>query len=187
MAAEPFAEQTMFSQNTTLVTVGRLAAAKNYLLAVETSKLLKEKDIPFKWYFVGEGEERPAIEKLIQKYHLQDEVILLGECVNPYPYMANCDVYVQTSVFEGYGLTIAEAKILGRPVVSTDFDVIYDQIVHGENGLIAKMTAESVADQIIRLLTDKELRMSVMEHVRSEDNTTYLTEIAKIERIIDAD
>lgn len=187
MAAEPFAEQTMFSQNTTLVTVGRLAAAKNYLLAVETSKLLKEKDIPFKWYFVGEGEERPAIEKLIHKYHLQDEVILLGECVNPYPYMANCDVYVQTSVFEGYGLTIAEAKILGCPVVSTDFDVIYDQIVHGENGLIAKMTAESVADQIIRLLTDKELRMSVMEHVRSEDNTTYLTEIAKIERIIDAD
>lgn len=173
--------------NSVFVTTGRLASPKNYLLAVEAAKLLRTKGIHFKWYFIGEGSERTKIEALIDKYELGNNVILLGMRQNPYPYMARCTVYVQTSLFEGFGLTIAEAKILGKPVVSTNFDVVHNQLKHEENGLIAKMTPESVAKNIIRMIEDEDLRHRIVENVRKEQNTTYITEIKKVERLFDAD
>ena len=147
---------------------------------------MKDKGLNFKWIFIGEGGERSRIEKLIAEYHLENRVILLGMRTNPYPYMSRCDVYVQTSSFEGFGLTIAEAKILGKPVVSTNFDVVHDQLKHEENGLIAEMTPESVAENIVRLLDDKELRNHIIDSVSKEQNTTYITEVAKVEKMIDA-
>lgn len=168
-----------------LVTTARLSAVKNHKLAIEAAKILKERGFDFVWLFIGEGEERQHIEEFIQKYDLHEEVRLLGVRTNPYPYMASCDVYVQTSIFEGYGLTVAEAKILERPVVSTNFDVVYGQIVHGENGLIAEMTAESVADNIIRLLEEPNLRNHIIANLRKEKNTTYITEEEKVERLLD--
>ena len=186
-ANEPIPEQELFNQSVTLVTVGRLAVQKNYLLAVEAAKILNEKGIDFRWFFVGEGSERPHIEQKIVQYGLEQRVILLGLRTNPYPYMGHCTVYVQTSSYEGFGLTIAEAKILGKPVVSTDFDVVHDQIVHGQNGLIAEMTATSIAGHIIRMLTDKSLCNHIIENVRNEKNNTYLTEVIQAERIIDED
>ena len=168
-----------------IVTTGRLAIAKNHRLAVEAAKKLQERGIDFVWLFVGDGEERSNIESLIKIYCLQKHVILIGERTNPYPYMAQCDVYVQTSSFEGYGLTIAEAKILGKPVISTNFDVVHDQIKHGHDGLIAEMTPESVADNIIMMLTDTSLRDRIVKNVEKEENLTYYTEVQKVERIID--
>ena len=106
---------------------------------------------------------------------------------NPYPFMARCDVYVHTSSFEGFGLTIAEAKILGKPVVSTNFDVVHDQLKHGENGLIAEMTPESVAENIIHLLEDDNLRNQIVANVKREKNTTYISEVEKVEKLLDAD
>ena len=173
-------------QHPLIVTTGRLAIAKNHRLAVEAAKILQDRGVEFVWLFVGDGEERPNIESLIKIYNLQKYVILLGERTNPYPYMAQCDVYVQTSSFEGYGLTIAEAKILGKPVVSTNFDVVHDQIKHEHDGLIAEMTPESVADNILRLINEKDLRNRIIASVNKEKNTTYMTEVEKVEKLFDA-
>lgn len=185
-ASEVLDEQFFRGNTITIVTTGRLALPKNHLLAVEAAKILRDRGVDFKWLFIGEGSERHIIENLIKEYGLSDQVILLGMCSNPYPYMARCNVYVQTSSFEGFGLTIAEAKILGRPVVSTNFDVVHDQITHGENGLIAEMTPESVADNIICLLSDKEIRDHIIANVHKEKNTTYVTEVKKVESLLDA-
>ena len=184
---EPYKEQDQFGNILLLVTTGRLAAQKNYKLAAKAAKILRDKGYDFKWLFIGDGGERSQIEALINEFKLQDRVLLLGTKTNPYPYMARCDIYVQTSSFEGFGLTIAEAKILGRPVVSTNFDVVYDQIKHGENGLIAEMTPESVADNIIRMITDEELHDHIVENVSKERNMTYITEVRKVESLLDAD
>ncbi len=186
-ARENIAEQMYFKDRVVLVTTGRLAPPKNHILAVETAKILRDRGIRFLWYFIGEGGERPNIENKLSDYGLEDYVILLGMRTNPYPYMAHCDVYVQTSSFEGFGLTIAEAKILGKPVVSTNFDVVHDQLVHEQNGLIAEMIPESVADSVIRLLTDNSLRGRIVDNVKKEENTTYITEVKKVERILDED
>ena len=164
----------------TIVTTGRLAPPKNHVLAVETAAILKKKGIDFVWYFVGDGSERVRIERLIQQYALEEQVKLVGMKPNPYPYMAMADVYVQTSSFEGFGLTINEARILHKPVVSTNFPVVYNQIKDGENGLIAEMTPESVAEKILMLINDDALRERIIDATKREVNTTSVTEPPKV-------
>lgn len=204
MAKQPFSTNlTTSTKPLTICTVGRMVALKGYDLAVETARILKEKGLKFKWNFVGDGGERPKIEELIKKYHLDNEIMLWGMQPNPYPYMAAADIYVQTSRFEGFGLTIAEAKILGKPVVSTNFDVVHDQLTHEENGLIAEMNPKSLAEEILKVIgveamlvegnlsqvEDRDGRLSelgrrIIANVKKEENTTYITEVEKVHEMI---
>lgn len=167
-----------------IVTAGRMAPPKNYPLAVETAKRLKEIGLVFRWYFVGDGSERLAVENLISQYHLQENVVLLGMQSNPYPYMANCDIYVQTSSFEGFCLTLREARIFHKPVVSTNFPVVYDQIRDGENGLIAEMTAESLSEKIMMIVNNKELKEQLIANTQKEIDLTAVTESKKVNDLL---
>ena len=178
MSREPFEGSSRHEVK--IVTTGRLAPPKNHILAVETAAILKKKGIDFVWYFVGDGSERVRIERLIQQYALEEQVKLVGMKPNPYPYMAKADVYIQTSSFEGFGLTINEARILHKPVVSTNFPVVYNQIKDGENGLIAEMTPESVAEKILMLINDDALRERIIDATKREVNTTSVTEPQKV-------
>lgn len=167
-----------------LVTVGRLVALKGYDLAVEAAAILKQKGLPFDWYFVGEGGMRSAIEQQIQDLGLTENIHLIGMVPNPYPYMVSADIYVQTSRYEGFGLTLCEARILHRPVISTNFPVVFNQITDGENGMICEMTAPSIADQIIKLSDDHTMRDRLVEGTYREENTTSKTEPAKVMKMI---
>ena len=184
MAKEKGFEDVLPENTWRIVTVGRLVHQKNYFLAVDTARLLKRKKIKFRWYFIGEGNEQPMIEKLIADYGLQQEVRLLGMLPNPYPYIAHCDIYVQTSRCEGYGLTLCEARILHKPEVCTNFPIAFDQIKDGVNGLIAEMTPESVCDKIMQLVHNKELRETLIANTYKENNRTAITESAKVNALL---
>ena len=186
LAQEQVTDMNPVGDALSIVTVGRLTKPKNHLLALDAAHILKDNGLDFVWYFVGEGEMRTAIEQRIADLGLADNVILLGLKENPYPYMAKADVYVQTSAFEGFGMTIAEAKMLHRPVVSTNFDVIHDQIVDHQNGLIADMTPQNVAEKILELIADEELRGSISKSLANETYSTVITEPAKVMRLITA-
>lgn len=186
LAQEQVTDMNPVGDALSIVTVGRLTKPKNHLLALDAAHILKENGLDFKWYFVGEGEMRTALEQRITDLGLAENVILLGLKENPYPYMAKADVYVQTSAFEGFGMTIAEAKMLQRPVVSTNFDVIHDQIVDHQNGLIADMTPQNVAEKILELIADEELRGSISKSLANETYSTVITEPAKVMRLITA-
>lgn len=185
LSKQPVPNLKSSSDECVFVTTGRLHVLKGYDMAVEAARFLKKKCLKFKWFFIGEGTERNNLKRMIASYELQNNVILLGMQTNPYPYMAQADVYVQTSRHEGFGMTIAEAKILGLPIVSTNFDVIYNQIEHEKNGLIADMDGDSIGEQILRLVQNDELRERIKSAVLKEENTTYLTEVAKVENLID--
>lgn len=152
-----------------IVTVGRLVPSKGYDLAIDACKILsKNKKFKFKWYVLGDGSERSNIEKSILDNNLQDKFILLGAVDNPYPYIKNADVYVQTSRFEGFGLAIAEARILNTPVVTTNFDVVYNQMINEKNGLVVDMNSESIANGIINFITNKQLKNNVIKYLFNE-------------------
>ena len=164
---------------TKIVTVGRLVALKGYDLAIDVARLLDKKGIQFKWYVIGEGPERGNIEELIEKNGLKDKFILLGEKANPYPYMKNCDIYVQTSRFEGFGLSIAEAKILNKVIVTTDFDTAYNQIKNGENGIIVKKDPRYISDNIIKIISNKDLQIKFINNL-NKSKKGNLEEVKKI-------
>lgn len=170
-----------------LVTVARVSPQKNYLLAVETASALRSKGIDFHWLFVGDGPDMPKVKSRIDELKLNDIVIPLGLRTNPYPYMKACDVYVQTSRFEGFGLTVGEAKILHKPIVSTNFTVVTNQLIDGKNGLIAEMNPESLSTAIIKMLKDPHLRQCVVENLKTEYNQTSVTEVKKVEQLLDED
>ena len=161
----------------TLVTVGRLVPQKGYDIAAKAAYLLKERGFDFHWYVVGDG-DRDSIKKDIARYDIGDCFTLLCAKANPYPYMKAADIYVQTSKFEGYCLTLAEARMLNIPCVTTNFDVVYAQMVDGENGLVVDMSAQAVADGITRLAGDSELYQHI-KHYQENEKKGNVEEIEK--------
>ena len=156
-------------ETTKLLTVARLnKPQKGYDISLEACKLLKERGLDFKWYAIGRGEYRDEMIQFIEENHLQDTFILLGTTPNPYPTIKDCTLYVQTSRHEGFGLSIAEARILNRPVVTTEFDAVYNQMVQGKNGIVVPQDPIAVADAIERVLKDKELYDSIVAYQKQE-------------------
>ncbi|UAL46933.1 glycosyltransferase [Sutcliffiella horikoshii] len=142
---------------TKILTIGRLVEAKGYDLALEACQILKKQGVNFRWYAIGEGPLKCKLERSIKQKGLKDYFVLLGTFSNPYPLLKQCDLYVQPSKYEGYGLAIAEARILKKPIVTTDFSTAHNQIRHRENGLIVKMTPESVVEGINEILSNSDL------------------------------
>ncbi len=152
-----------------LLTVARLDDKdKGYDISLKACKILKEKGLKFRWYALGRGKYKPTIEQFVRDNDLMDNFILLGTTPNPYPFYKHCTIYVQTSRHEGFGLSIAEARVLNRPIVTTEYDSVYNQMVPCKNGLVVPIDPEAVADAIMRLLEDKDLYDSIVNYQRQE-------------------
>jgi glycosyltransferase involved in cell wall biosynthesis len=167
-----------------ILTIGRLDKNKGYDIALEACKILKDRDIKFKWYALGKGPLKEEIEQKIDELGLKEHFVLLGVTPNPYGYIKSADIYVQTSRFEGFGLAIAEARILNVPVVTTEFDAVYNQMVQRKNGIVTQMDAQSVADGIMELIENKELKNSIIEYLKKEKKGN-LEEYKKFEKLIE--
>ena len=156
-----------------ILTVGRFAYPKGYDIAVEACSILEKRGIIFKWFVLGKGPFEEQIKKDIIKKNVEEYFILLGVRANPYPYFKNCDIYVQTSRVEGFGLTIAEARTLNKPVVTTRFDAVFAQMIDGKNGLVVDMNAESVANGVQKLIENRDLYDYIKEFQSHEKKSNY--------------
>ena len=125
----------------------------------------------FKWYFVGDGVDRPKVESLISEKQLDDYIVITGLKDNPYPYIKNCDIYVQPSYEEAHPLSIIEAQVLDKPIVSTATVGGQSIIKDGENGVIAEINAESIAQKIFSIYQDKDLQKSIQNNLAKIDYT----------------
>lgn len=141
-----------------LCSVGRFAHAKNFDHIPSIAKKIKEKGIKFKWFIIGYGGEEQLIREKIKDENIEDTVIILGKKANPYPYIKKCDIYVQPSREEGYGMTVAEAKLLQRAIVITDFLTAGEHIQNGENGYIVPINQSELALKIMCLIKRPEKR-----------------------------
>lgn len=152
-----------------ILSVGRLSWEKNFEIIPETASILKKKGYQFYWYIIGEGYKRRDIEPKINEFDVSDCVILLGEINNPYPYYKSCDIFVQTSITEGYCITTAEAKTFCKPVVTTNLPVMHEQFRNYENGIIAnEITPEAIAESVEEYLSDSVLREKITYQLNKE-------------------
>lgn len=154
------------SKTPVIVTVGRICVPKGYYLLLDAAKILKDTGETFSWKIVGNGDATEFINKAIE-LKVEDCVEFCGAKSNPYPYIKNCDIYAQTSLWEGNCLTLIEAMLLERPIVSTNFPTALDKISDGINGLICEMNAESLANKIKILLHDENIKMRFTNHLTS--------------------
>lgn len=168
-----------------LLSVGRLSYVKGYDLAIDALRLLHDKGYKnLKWYVVGYGGYESQLRKLISDNGLSGSFILLGKKINPYTYMNQCDLYVQPSRYEGKAVTVTEAKILGKPILITNYPTAQSQVSNGIDGLVCDINAESLANSIEYLYKNKNIMSEISKNVSSVDygNTS---ELEKIYRIVD--
>ena len=152
-----------------LCSCGRITPVKGFDLAVGAAKILKQKGLDYKWYFVGDGVDRANIESLISENQLDDYIEITGLQDNPYPYIKNSDIYVQPSYEEAHPLSIIEAQILLKPIVSTATVGGKSIIVDGETGVIAEIKSDSLAQKIDSINQDKDLQDDIQNNLSKID------------------
>ena len=118
--SEEIVENVYKNNEINILTVARLTEQKAIDRLVKVhSELIKDGHI-HNIYCIGDGPEKNNIQNLINNYNVQNSFILLGKKDNPYPYIKNCDVFALLSKYEGFPMTILEAKILNKIILITN-------------------------------------------------------------------
>ena len=104
------------------------------------------------------------------EYHLNGHIVITGFMQNPYPYIAGCDIYVQPSYEEAQPLAVMEAAVLGKAIVSTETVGGKTILENGGKGVLTPITAEGLAEGILRLADDPALRRSYEDRYTREDD-----------------
>lgn len=141
---------------TRIVTVGRLSEEKGQDIIPYVAFLISKIYDNFRWYLIGDGKLKEKIEKEIDSYGMKDKVFFLGTQMNPYSFLREADLYVQTSVHEGYCITLAEAKVFHLPIVSTACAGAHDQLDGRPYSLIVERSPSEIAGAIVSLLREKD-------------------------------
>lgn len=170
MAEEALPASELDNDTFKIISVGRLSFVKGFDMAVQALKSLHLKGFTqLKWYIVGYGGYEAELKELISLYGMQESFILLGKKANPYPYIKNCDLYVQPSRYEGKAVTVTEAQILGKPVLITNYPTARSQVIDGYNGLICEISPEAIAERIEQLFLNAELRARLSVNNQDHD------------------
>lgn len=162
----------------TIISVGRICYQKQFEVIPKIAHVLKENGLNFKWYIIGIGpdSEMETVIKELDKYGIEDSVILLGPKNNPYPYMKLADLFVLTSRYESYPTVINESKIVGTPIVSTNFSSAYE-IMNEDCGLVYPV--EKLHLGIIKMKENQELYQLIKNKLAEfkYDNASLLKQI----------
>lgn len=116
--------------------VGRLDKQKGYKYALSTFRKLKQNGINIHVIILGEGPYRKKIEKYVNKYKLNVE--LLGNIKHVDNYYAKARALILTSIYEGFPNVEIEAMACGCPVISFDCPTGPSEIINKNNGMLSK-------------------------------------------------
>jgi len=136
--------------------IGRLHKVKGYENLINAFSMINSSGL--KLIIWGDGPERKNLESLIQKLDLKNKVELAGFTDDVVLALSNTDIYIQPSVSEGFGITVVEAMLAGKPVVVTPSGSLMEIVANGKNGIVTKGSSpKSLANALDKLLKDTEL------------------------------
>lgn len=138
--------------------VGRLLdSAKGQKRMVSVVSRLRDEGKDISLVLVGGGPDEQALKQLIRHHHADGYITMVGSQRNPYPYIKEADLLVCASYFEGYNLTVAEALILGVPVLSTDCTGPNEILDYGKYGMIVENSEAGLYNGLLELSDGSEL------------------------------
>lgn len=145
-----------------ILTVGRISQEKNQAMTIPILARLKSDGYNIRWYCIGDGGKyKEECERLIKSYNIEDSYLILGTKTNPYPYMKDCDIYVQPSLHEGYCITLAEAKCFDNPIIATNFTGAREQLIETGCGLVSNINENDLYIKIKEVLDNDKLREKI--------------------------
>lgn len=171
-----------------ILMASRLEKEKNIALAVGAMKDLVRNYSKIGLVIVGDGREKNKLKRLVAKYGLDKNVIFEGWQNDLISYYKTSNVFLSTSFYEGYGLTVIEALACGCPVVSSDVGIASEMVIDGENGFICAVADSNCFKRKILVLVGKpNLRISLSVNSREfvanklmESKDGYLFEYKRI-------
>lgn len=166
-----------------LLSIGRYCEAKNFDNVPFICKKLLELGLKVKWYIIGYGRDEERIKKSIKGCNMEEHVILLGKKSNPYPYIKECDVYVQPSRYEGKCVSVIEAQSLHKPVIITNYPTATSQLKDGYDGVIVPLENNECASRMQKIIQDTQLLGIMKKNCFNEDYSNY-SEVKKIYEIM---
>lgn len=132
MADEPVDFPVDIKDKIVLLNAGRLATQKDQLTLIKAFGIFRQIHPEAILFILGDGPLQSMLEKYVSDNKLSASVFFMGFQQNPYKWMARSDVFVLSSIFEGFGNVLVEAMALGKTVVSTRCIAGPDEIL--ENG-----------------------------------------------------
>ena len=146
------------------LSVGNLKKEKNYECLIEAFSLLP-KSIDAQLIILGDGPLKNQLNSLIKKLNLENKIFMPGQVLNPYPWYYSADLFILSSVTEGFGNVLVEALECGLPIVSTNcFGGPKEILKNGKFGkLVEANNVESLKKGILDQISikhDKNLLMN---------------------------
>lgn len=135
----------------TFVTVGRLSPEKNHERLIHAFDAVHQEHSDTRLVVVGSGPLRSSLQKLVRSLGLAEAVTLAGHQDNPFAIMAACDCFVLSSDYEGQPMVALEARVVGLPVISTDFESVAGVLDDGV-GLVVPRSVDGLAQGMKQFL-----------------------------------
>ena len=142
-----------------IVNVGRLTYQKGQEYLIKSMPLLKDMNL----LLIGEGKYKDKLKTLVKELKVENRVFFIGFQKNPYKFIKKADIFVFTSLYEGFPNALAEALILQKPIVSFDF----------------KAGANDLVDNLVKIGDIDELVSKIKNPIIYKDKTKNIKEIAK--------
>jgi glycosyltransferase involved in cell wall biosynthesis len=169
-----------------IISVGRLSIQKDYLTLLRAVKIVN-KHFPCQLVILGDGELKRDLINEIEKLNLEKNIFLAGWVKNPYKFLAHSDLFVLSSLWEGFPNVLLEALGCGLPVISTDCPTGPDEIIKsGRNGYLVPVQNYSVlSEKIIEIAMNKKLLNKIRKEGKKRALEFSIQEIAlKWDRLI---
>ena len=138
----------------TFISIGRLHTRKGYHKLIEAHAQLIEQGFNHEIIILGEGEEKANLQNQIKEANAETSFHLLGNKMNPYPYLKNADFFIMSSESEAWPLVIAEAMILQKPIIATNTGDVSKMIKHQETGYLIDYDTNKMYKAMKKFLTE---------------------------------
>jgi glycosyltransferase involved in cell wall biosynthesis len=146
-----------------LLTVARLHPVKGLEYLIQAYRILKDREIPFTAWIIGDGPERNRLQAQVEASKLHDEVCFLGNRAQDdvLAHYQKADMFILSSLSEGMPIVLLEAMACGLPVVATRVKGIPEVVAEGETGLmVPPEDPPRLAESIIHLINNPSLAAS---------------------------
>ncbi len=163
-----------------LLSVGRLAEQKDHITLLKAFSIIKQTIKNAVLFILGTGPLQSMLENYINENNLSGSVFLNGFETNPYKWMSNCNVFISSSIYEGFGNVIVEAMVLGKTVVSTNCPSGPAEILkNGAYGYLCNVKdpsamATSIIKAIHKPIDEKMLALATYQYRSSEIVKNYI-------------
>ncbi len=142
-----------------------LAGHKDYPTFIRTAELFRQQGIKARFFIIGAGPDKEAIQQMISEKNLNKYVIMAGFMDNINEILPELDIFLMTSKTEGLGTSILDAFACKVAVVATRAGGIPEMVIHNKTGLLAEVKdANQLAEHLKRLIQDPQLKKFLEEN-----------------------